>query len=106
MQADVARRRVRGAGHLRREREFRRDELRAPAERRDGARVRRPAAPDGHMESDHGTGKVPGVLCSGRGAAPGRFKDQADVMRRAAAYLEGNAWKPTLVASGVCRPPS
>ncbi|MGW2346342.1 hypothetical protein [Streptomyces sp. NPDC001661] len=32
--------------------------------------------------------------------------DDPDPGRRAIAYVEGNAWKPTLVAPGVCRQPS
>ncbi|WP_398997113.1 hypothetical protein [Streptomyces sp. CBMA152] len=32
--------------------------------------------------------------------------DDPDTVRRAAAYLEGNSWKPTLVAQGVYQLPS
>ncbi|GAP49489.1 endonuclease VII [Streptomyces azureus] len=44
--------------------------------------------------------------------APGRkpdrgcSKDRPDVTGRAVAYVEGIAWKPTLVAPGVCQLPS
>ncbi|AZM88384.1 endonuclease domain-containing protein [Streptomyces sp. W1SF4] len=55
--------------------------------------------------SDHQTGMVRGAL-SGCRAAMGRYKDRPDVMRRAAAYVEGNLWNPTLVAQGVYRQPS
>ncbi|WP_338058290.1 endonuclease domain-containing protein [Streptomyces roseifaciens] len=58
------------------------------------------------VDHDHGTGKVRDVLCPSSDAALGRFKDRADVMGRAAAYVEGNVWKPTLVAPGICRLPS
>ncbi|MER6859244.1 endonuclease domain-containing protein [Streptomyces pilosus] len=58
------------------------------------------------MDHRHGTGRVRGVLCFSRHAALGQFKDRPDAIRRAAAYVEGIAWKPTLVAPGVCRLPS
>ncbi|MFJ3517721.1 endonuclease domain-containing protein [Streptomyces sp. NPDC090131] len=58
------------------------------------------------MEHDHQTGKVRGVRCFRCEAAPAQFKDRPDVMRRAAAYVEGNLWNPTLVAQGVYRQPS
>ncbi|MER7734998.1 endonuclease VII domain-containing protein [Streptomyces erythrochromogenes] len=59
-----------------------------------------------HVDHDHQTGKVRGVLCFSCNAALGQFKDRPDVMRRAAAYVEGNLWNPTLVAQGVYRQPS
>nr|BFD85776.1 hypothetical protein StreXyl84_51770 [Streptomyces sp. Xyl84] len=64
-----------------------------------------PASPE-HVDHCHGTGRVRGVLCSSCNAALGQFKDRPDVMRRAAAYVEGIAWKPTLVAPGVYQLPS
>ncbi|AYV26896.1 MULTISPECIES: endonuclease VII domain-containing protein [Streptomyces] len=63
-------------------------------------------APAEHVDHDHQTGKVRGVLCFSCNAALGQFKDRPDVIRRAAAYVEGNLWKPTLVAQGVYRQPS
>ncbi|MEU3775019.1 endonuclease VII domain-containing protein [Streptomyces sp. NPDC032472] len=62
--------------------------------------------PAEHVDHDHETGKVRGVLCFSCNAALGQFKDRPDVIRRAAAYVEGNLWNPTLVAQGVCRQPS
>ncbi|WAL94491.1 endonuclease VII domain-containing protein [Streptomyces sp. Je 1-369] len=64
------------------------------------------AAPAVHVDHCHDTGRVRGVLCFSCNAALGQFKDRPDSIRRAAAYVEGNAWKPTLVAQGVYRLPS
>ncbi|MFE6227458.1 endonuclease VII domain-containing protein [Streptomyces sp. NPDC057854] len=71
-----------------------------------GVRVICREGPAEHVDHDHRTGKVRGVLCFSGNAALGQFKDRPDVIRRAAAYVEGNLWNPTLVAQGVCRPPS
>ncbi|WP_332835394.1 endonuclease VII domain-containing protein [Streptomyces jeddahensis] len=59
-----------------------------------------------HVDHCHETGRVRGVLCFSCNAALGQLKDQPDAMRRAAAYVEGNPWKPTLVAPGVYQLPS
>ncbi|MBO8201622.1 hypothetical protein KBZ21_13525 [Streptomyces sp. A73] len=58
------------------------------------------------MDHDHETGRVRGVPYSSRDAALGKFKDRAGVLGRAAAYVEGNVWKPKLVARGVYLLPS
>ncbi|MDN0196048.1 endonuclease VII domain-containing protein [Streptomyces sp. S.PNR 29] len=65
-----------------------------------------PAAPAEHVDHRHNTGRVRGVLCFSCNAALGQFKDRPDAIRRAAAYVEGIAWKPTLVAPGVYQLPS
>jgi hypothetical protein len=63
-------------------------------------------APAVHVDHCHETGRVRGVLCFNCNAAIGQLGDDPDTMRRAIAYLEGNAWKPTLVAPGVYQLPS
>lgn len=63
-------------------------------------------APAVHVDHCHETGRVRGVLCFNCNSAIGKLGDDPDTTRRAAAYLEGNAWKPTLVAPGVYRLPS
>jgi hypothetical protein len=64
------------------------------------------AAPAVHVDHCHETGRVRGVLCFNCNSAIGKLGDDPDVIRRAIAYLEGNAWKPTLVAPGVYQLPS
>ncbi|MGW1212208.1 endonuclease VII domain-containing protein [Streptomyces sp. NPDC002499] len=64
------------------------------------------AAVPEHVDHCHQTGRVRGVLCFSCNAALGQFKDRPDAIRRAAAYVEGIAWKPTLVAPGVYQLPS
>ncbi|MGW3663507.1 endonuclease VII domain-containing protein [Streptomyces sp. NPDC005141] len=63
-------------------------------------------APAVHVDHCHKTGSVRGVLCFNCNSTIGKLGDDPDAVRRAAAYLEGNAWKPTLVAPGVYRLPS
>ncbi|WP_308439021.1 endonuclease domain-containing protein [Streptomyces longispororuber] len=71
---------------------------------------RRPEAPAGvptvPVDRGHGTGKVRGVLSRTRNTAVGTSGDEPATLRRAMNYVEGNPWKPTLVAPGVCRLPS
>lgn len=64
------------------------------------------AAVSEHVDHCHQTGRVRGLRCFSCNAALGQFKDRPDVIRRAATYVEGNAWKPTLVAPGVYQLPS
>ncbi|WP_030783188.1 endonuclease VII domain-containing protein [Streptomyces sp. NRRL S-920] len=64
------------------------------------------SAPAAHVDHCHETGKVRGVLCFNCNSAIGKLGDDPDTVRRAAAYLEGTSWKPTLVAPGVYQLPS
>ncbi|WP_329389638.1 endonuclease VII domain-containing protein [Streptomyces sp. NBC_01716] len=64
------------------------------------------SAPAAHVDHCHETGRVRGVLCFNCNSAIGKLGDNPDTLRRATAYLEGNAWKPTLVAPGVYQLPS
>ncbi|WP_189986634.1 endonuclease VII domain-containing protein [Streptomyces capoamus] len=63
-------------------------------------------APPAHVDHCHRTGRVRGVLCFNCNSAIGKLRDDPDVGRRAVAYLEGNLWKPILVAPGVYQLPS
>ncbi|WP_329408178.1 endonuclease VII domain-containing protein [Streptomyces sp. NBC_00704] len=63
-------------------------------------------APAVHVDHCHETGRVRGVLCFNCNSAIGKLGDDPDAVRRAAAYLEGTSWKPTLVAPGVYQLPS
>ncbi|MFG3283609.1 endonuclease VII domain-containing protein [Streptomyces sp. NPDC048111] len=64
------------------------------------------SVPAVHVDHCHKTGRVRGVLCFNCNSAIGKLGDDPDTVRRAAAYLEGNSWKPTLVAPGVYQLPS
>ncbi|WP_399923176.1 endonuclease VII domain-containing protein [Streptomyces kanamyceticus] len=63
-------------------------------------------APAVHVDHCHETGKVRGVLCFNCNSGIGKLGDDPDKTRRATAYLEGNSWKPILVAPGVYQLPS
>ncbi|MGQ5638807.1 endonuclease VII domain-containing protein [Streptomyces sp. EWL5.16] len=63
-------------------------------------------APPVHVDHCHNTGRVRGVLCFNCNSAIGKLRDDPEAARRAAAYLEGTLWKPTLVAPGVYQLPS
>ena len=65
-----------------------------------------PEAPAVHVDHCHKTGRVRGVLCFNCNSGLGLLRDDPAAAYRAADYLEGNAWKPTLVAPGVYRLPS
>ncbi|MGW2050192.1 endonuclease VII domain-containing protein [Streptomyces sp. NPDC001858] len=94
------------AGHLRRKydiTEAERDELIASQM---GVCCICLAAPAMQVDHCHQTGRVRGVLCFNCNSGLGLLRDDPEAMNRAADYLEGNAWKPTLVAPGVYQLPS
>jgi len=45
-----------------------------------------------HIDHDHRTGELRGILCSNCNVALGHFKDNTDAMRNAVAYLEAEPW--------------
>ncbi|MEU9954040.1 endonuclease domain-containing protein, partial [Streptomyces sp. NPDC047939] len=65
-----------------------------------------PNASATHVDHRPGAGRVRGIRCFNCNSAVGKLGDDPDTLRRAIAYLEGNAWKPTLVAPGVYQLPS
>ena len=48
----------------------------------------------GHVDPDHETGRVRGVLCFNRNPVLSKLRDGPAVLCRGIVYLEGNAWKP------------
>ncbi|MET9255914.1 endonuclease VII domain-containing protein [Streptomyces sp. NPDC003717] len=93
-------------GHLKRQYGLTEDEREALVSAQRGVCCICLAASPVHVDHCHETGRVRGVLCFSCNAALGQFKDQPEAIRRAAAYVEGTAWKPTLVAPGVYQLPS
>jgi hypothetical protein len=54
-----------------------------------------------HVDHDHRTGQVRGVLCFPCTAAIGHFQDRPDLLRSAIDYLERTTWTRHQVATGV-----
>ncbi|MEU6574616.1 endonuclease domain-containing protein [Streptomyces sp. NPDC046805] len=59
-----------------------------------------------HVDHCHKTGRVRGVLCCNCNSGPGLPREDPEAMNRVTAYLEGNSWKPILLAPGVYQLPS
>jgi hypothetical protein len=59
--------------------------------------------PAEHVDHDHVTGSVRGVVCFRCNVGIGHFSDRIDVMRRAIDYLERTTWQRTQACPGVYR---
>jgi hypothetical protein len=59
--------------------------------------------PAEHVDHDHMTGAVRGVLCFPCNAALGQLQDRVDLMRTAIDYLERTTWQRQQEAPGVYR---
>lgn len=94
------------AGHLKRSHGLTGDDVRRMIAEQVGVCPICLSAMPVHVDHDHATGRVRAVLCFNCNAALGMFKDRPDALRRAASYVEGIVWKPTLVAPGAYRLPS
>src|SRR5262249_25852207 len=56
-----------------------------------------------HVDHDHVTGEVRGILCFNCNGGLGQFKDNIATMRNAIDYLEESSWQRVLVHPGVFR---
>jgi hypothetical protein len=59
--------------------------------------------PAEHVDHDHLSGAVRGVLCFSCNGGLGQFRDRVDIMAKAITYLERTTWQKTLESPGVYR---
>jgi Recombination endonuclease VII len=76
------------AGHLKRHYDLTEAEVEAIREAQSGLCAICRIAPAVHVDHDHATGRVRGMLCFPCNAAIGHLRDDPQVVRRAAVYLE------------------
>jgi hypothetical protein len=54
-----------------------------------------------HLDHDHRTGWVRGILCFNCKGGLGNFRDSADFLAEAITYLKGTTWQRVLIHPGV-----
>jgi hypothetical protein len=79
------------------------DDIAALVEAQGGSCAICETRPAVHVDHDHLSGSVRGVLCFPCNVALGHLKDDPLLFRKAIDYLERTTWQKTLVSTGVYR---